>query len=82
MEPSWWARDAAQSRPARALVWTTLVVGVATVALPFTRLGPAFGLVPLSPTVLAAMGGITAAYLAATEAAKRWFFATAQGGSR
>ncbi len=52
---------------------TALVAGVA-LALPYLPRGGWFDLVPLNPEILAAVLGITAAYLVATEAAKRVFF--------
>ncbi len=66
---AWW-----RSRPGGALVVATLAVAATTLALPYTGPGRLFGLVPMPPTLLAAVLGITAAYVAATEAAKRWFF--------
>jgi Mg2+-importing ATPase len=68
-------RPALCSRPSRALLWTTLAVTVATLAIPY--LGPLsamFGFVPLSTPQMAAVLVIVLAYVAATEGAKAWFY--------
>ena len=63
------------SAPSRLLLATTVAVTIAAIAVPFvTPLAALFGFVPLPATLLAAALGIVAAYLAATEFAKRWFF--------
>lgn len=67
--PAW------KSRPGGLLLWTSL--GVAGVALVLPYVAPVaelFSLAPLSGGLVAALGGLVIAYLAATEAAKRWFF--------
>jgi len=68
-------RPALRSRPSRALLWTTLAVAVATLAVPF--LGPlsaVFGFVPLSAPQMATVLAIVFGYVAATEGAKAWFY--------
>ena len=61
-------------RPHPAL-WAMAVVVLAAAALmPWTPLGPVFGLVPLPWTFYAALTGMTAAYLVALEIAKRLFW--------
>ena len=68
--PAW------RSRPSALLLWTTVGVTVLAVAVPFFgRASTLLGFVPLSPVEMATSVGIVTAYLAATEAAKRWFFA-------
>lgn len=62
------------SRPHPALLASSLGVVAAAVALPFTPPGAWLGLVPLPPHLLAALGGVTLAYLAMVEAVKRWFY--------
>ncbi len=64
------------SWPHPALMGTTLFAAAAAVALPFLPLGAAFGLVPLPGVVLAAIGLLAAAYLAAAVIAKRALDAT------
>jgi Mg2+-importing ATPase len=64
-----------KSRPSRALVGTTIVIAALTVTIPFTgELASIFGFVPLPMPLLAASFLIVISYLAATEAAKHWFF--------
>jgi Mg2+-importing ATPase len=66
------------SSPSRLLLWTTVVVGAAALAIPYA--GPvatAFGFVPLPWQLLAAAVLIVAAYVATTEVAKLRFFRAA-----
>ena len=68
-------RPAFRSRPSRLLLWTTLVVAVATLAIPF--LGPlssVFGFVPLSALQMGTVIAIVIGYIAATEGAKARFY--------
>jgi P-type Mg2+ transporter len=64
-----------RSRPSSLLLWTTVAATAFALAVPF--FGPAsrlFGFVPLSTVEMSTAVGIVTAYLAATEAVKRWFF--------
>jgi P-type Mg2+ transporter len=57
------------------LLWTTLLVTSATLAIPF--LGPLsslFGFVPLSAPQMGTVIAIVIGYIAATEGAKAWFY--------
>jgi Mg2+-importing ATPase len=57
------------------LLWCTIAVTVATLAIPF--LGPvsaAFGFVPLSAPQMGTVIAIVIGYVAATEAGKAWFY--------
>ena len=68
-------RPAFRSRPSRLLLWTTLTISVATLAIPF--LGPVssvFGFVPLSALQMGIIIAIVIGYIAATEGAKFWFY--------
>ena len=68
-------RPAWRSAPGPLLLWSTLAVAAATLAIPF--LGPPstlFAFVPLTAPQLVAVGGILAGYMAATELAKHWFY--------
>jgi Mg2+-importing ATPase len=68
-------RPAFRSQPSRLLLWTTLTVSVATLAIPF--LGPlssVFGFVPLSALQMGTVIAIVIGYIAATEGAKAWFY--------
>ena len=67
--PAW------RSRPSGLLLWTTVAAAAFAVATPFFgRASTLFGFVPLSAVEIGTAIGIVAAYLAATEMAKRWFF--------
>jgi P-type Mg2+ transporter len=63
-----------RSRPARLMMGVSAAVGVATLLLPYTPLGPLLGLVPLPPPYLATIAGIIGLYFGAAELTKRWFF--------
>ncbi len=68
-------RAAWRSRPSMLLVASTVAVAALAIALPF--IGPAaqlFGFVPMPAAMVATLIGLTLAYVAATEAAKRWFW--------
>ncbi len=64
-----------KSRPSSLLSWLTLAVGMLAIAIPYLPGADWFGFVPLSAPVLGGLIAITLAYLAASEATKRWFFA-------
>jgi P-type Mg2+ transporter len=67
--PAW------RSRPSALLLWTTVAATVFALATPFFGRGSTlFGFVPLSTVEMGTVIGIVVAYLAATEAVKRWFF--------
>ena len=70
-------RPAFRSRPSRVLLWTTVVMCITALAVPFLGLfASAFGFVPLSALHMAAVVIIVAGYIAATEGAKAWFYRT------
>jgi Mg2+-importing ATPase len=76
-------RPAFRSRPSRLLLWTTLIVSVATLTIPF--LGPlssVFGFVPLSALQMGTVIAIVIGYIAATEGAKAWFYGRKSKRSR
>lgn len=58
----------------RSLLVGSIGVALASLLLPYVALGRSFGLVPVSGPVLLALGLVTAAYVAASEVAKRMFF--------
>jgi Mg2+-importing ATPase len=66
-------RSLFHSHPGRALTVATLAVALSVLALPWTPIAPALGLVPLDPSLLAALLGIVLAYLISAEALKRLF---------
>jgi len=61
-----------QSAPGRLLLVSTLMVMALTVALPYLPYAGYFGFVPLSPALMATLLALTALYLAASEATKRF----------
>jgi Mg2+-importing ATPase len=68
-----------RSRMGAPLLWTTVAVGIATLALPWTPLGPALGLGPISPLLLATIAVILILYVAVSEVGKR---ALSRAGAR
>ncbi len=66
-----------RSRPAPALVWSSLAVALAAVLLPYLPFSSYLGLQPVQPLILGALLLIILLYIAATEAAKRIFYARA-----
>jgi Mg2+-importing ATPase len=71
-----------RSRPGTLLLTLTLgLIGVA-LAIPYLPLADVFGFVPLPGPLLATIVLITAAYVAATELQKRWFYAARMAGGR
>ena len=68
-------KPAFRSRPSQLLLWSTLAVVTATLAIPFLGwISAAFGFVPLSVLELTVVVAILGAYILATEVAKAWFF--------
>lgn len=68
-------RAAWRSRPSGLLAWSTLLVALATLLLPwFGPFAALFGFVPLPLNLLAAMLAIVTGYILATEMAKRIYF--------
>jgi Mg2+-importing ATPase len=61
-------------RPSRALAATSIAVVAGVVCLPYIGWSKTFGFVPLPPLALAAVCGVTLAYLVAAETGKRWFY--------
>ncbi|MFL6680341.1 MAG: magnesium-translocating P-type ATPase [Burkholderiaceae bacterium] len=62
-----------KSRAHPALACGAIAVVAMAVALPYTPLASPLGFVPLPPALLAAIAGMTGAYVACTEVAKRLF---------
>ena len=63
-----------RSRPGTVLLGSTLVLIVVALAIPYLPLVGVFGFVPLPGRLLGMVLAITAAYVAATEVQKRWFY--------
>ncbi len=60
-----------RSRPGSALLWSSVVVAVLTVALPFTPLAAVLGLTGVPLQILGVLAGLTVVYVAVNEMAKR-----------
>jgi Mg2+-importing ATPase len=68
-------RPARRSKPSDLLLWSTIGVAIATLAIPF--LGPlslVFGFVPLSALQMGTLVAVVFGYIAATEGAKLWYY--------
>jgi Mg2+-importing ATPase len=63
-----------KSRPGKALALASLMVAVATLALPFSPIGSILGFAPLPASLLVVLGVITVLYIATSEAVKRVFY--------
>jgi Mg2+-importing ATPase len=63
-----------QSKPGKYLVVGAIAVGVATLILAYSPLGPLLGFVPLPLPLLLVLGVITVFYVLASEAAKKAFY--------
>ena len=63
-----------RSRPSWQLATTTLVIALATIALPFTPLGALFKFVPLPARFFPALAIILVLYIGSAEVAKRVFY--------
>ncbi len=61
-----------RSRPAPALLWSSVAVAAVTVALPFSPLAGSLGLVPLPWPLLGGLVVLLVFYVVANEVAKRW----------
>jgi Mg2+-importing ATPase len=64
-----------KSRPSPLLVGVAAVVGLAGVAIPYSPLAGLFGFVPLPLGILAALLGVTIAFVACLECMKIFYFA-------
>jgi len=63
-----------RSRPGALLGWSTLVVALVVLALPYLPHASLFDFLPLPAPIVAAVLGITAAYVIVTELLKRVFY--------
>jgi Mg2+-importing ATPase len=63
-----------RTRPARYLVWATLLTIAATIVLPFTPPGSLFGFTPLPWSFLLPIAGIVVLYIVSAEAVKAIFY--------
>lgn len=63
-----------QSKPGKALFWTTLAVAAAILIFPYSFLGPLFGFVPLPTAFFPVLGIILLLYITSAELAKKLFY--------
>ena len=63
-----------QSKPGKALFWTTLAVAVAILIFPYSFLGTLFGFVPLPVAFFPVLGIILLLYITSAEMAKKLFY--------
>jgi len=63
-----------QSKPGKALFWTTLAVAVAILSFPYSFLGPLFGFVPLPAEFFPVLAIILVLYITSAELAKKLFY--------
>ena len=62
--------------PSSSLLSATLLVVAISLALPFTRVAPAFGFTSVPASFVALMSLIVVLYVVSAELAKRWFYKT------
>lgn len=63
-----------KSRPSKYLFWTTILVAVVTVTLPYTPLAKPLGFTPLPAYFFLFLGAIMVMYIGSAELAKRFFY--------
>jgi Mg2+-importing ATPase len=63
-----------RSRPGRALLVTTIVVALSTIAIPYTGIGKTLGFTPLPGAFYPALLGIMFLYVATAEIVKHFFY--------
>lgn len=61
-----------RSRPGRALLISSALIAVLTIALPYSPIAPVLGLDAVPPVILASRLALVVAYVAANELVKRW----------
>jgi Mg2+-importing ATPase len=67
-------RPLLKSRPSTAVLWSSVAVAAAAIALPYLPVvAPTFNFVPLSPSLMAMLLAITLAYVLANEWARHRF---------
>jgi Mg2+-importing ATPase len=73
-------RQSWRSRPGSLLLWSTVIVSLACISLPYVEpVAKLFGFLPLPWHLGLAVAAIVIGYLAVTEAAKSWFYRTTRG---
>ena len=70
-----------ESRPGTLLIWSTIVLTVLTLAVPYLPFLAILGFVPLPASLLTMLAAITILYVLATEMLKGWFYRRRSTGS-
>jgi P-type Mg2+ transporter len=60
-----------RSKPGSGLLWSSVIISMIVIGLPFTPLGPPLGLEPLPVWLLGTLAGLTALYAGANDLLKR-----------
>jgi Mg2+-importing ATPase len=63
-----------RSRPGSFLLWSTVVLFVATLAGPYLPIARVFGFVPLPPGMIVLLVAIVGLYVVSAEILKQWFY--------
>jgi Mg2+-importing ATPase len=71
-------QPAFKSKPGKYLFFSTLLIGIVTLILPFTPLARLFNFVPLPMSFVLILGAIVMLYIATAERLKRTFYQRAQ----
>jgi len=75
-------RSILASRPAPALLWSTLAIIALTAALPYSPLAPMFGFAPLKPMIMLCILAIIVVYIVSAEIAKKIFWQSVSRSSQ
>jgi Mg2+-importing ATPase len=67
-----------KSKPGRALLTATLVVGVVTILFPYTPIGTLFAFAPIPLPYLLTLLLVVVLYIISAEVAKRFFYRRAK----
>lgn len=67
-------RPAWRSRPGSLLLWSTSVIAILALVLPYVPIASVFGFTQPPVAMMVAVVGITAAYVVASELLKAWFY--------
>jgi Mg2+-importing ATPase len=63
-----------RSRPGSVLLWSTVILIIATFLLPYLPFAAVFGFVPLPAAVIGFLLGIVCLYVISAEVLKQWFY--------
>ncbi len=71
-------RPLSKSRPGTVLLWSTVVLVIITLLVPYLPLAEYLGFAPIPIPMLITLAVITALYVLAAEVAKKWFYRGAE----